>query len=205
MYTLYMHPYSQHSRRVVSLMKALDLPVTEVVVDLGAGEHMGADYLAVNPNHQVPTLVDGDIKIHESNAILRYLCLEHGRTDWYPAEPARRAAVEQWLDWNQCRFGPNVGAFVFNTVFAGDAADPDAAMRGRTGLDETLPILETALAGSPYLAGETPTIADLSVASNIFQLGFAKATPETPNLKAWFARINELEAYRDSLPELAAA
>jgi len=200
MYTLYHHPYSQHCRRVVSLLEAAEIPYQLVFIDLGKGGHMAPEFLAINPNHQVPTLINGDVKIHESNAILRYLCLRHGLTDWYPEDIAQRAMIEQWLDWNQSRLSAHVIGVVFNTLFAGDNGDADAIRRSQKGLDDALPVLEAGLAKAPYLAGENPTIADLSVASNIFHLGMAKAAPETPNIQAWFARISDLEAFRKSLP-----
>ena len=108
MYILYPFPYSQHARRVVSLLEAAGLPYELRHVDMAKGEHLSAAYLAINPNHQVPTLLDGDLVLHESNAILRYLCHQHGLSDWYPADPKHRARVEQWLDWNQSRLSPAV-------------------------------------------------------------------------------------------------
>lgn len=205
MYTLYLHPYSQHSRRVVSLLKIAGLPYREVPVDLAAGEHLSPGYLEINPNHQVPTLVDGDIVIHESNAILRYLAARHGLIEWYPEDPAIRARIEQWLDWNQCRLGRFVVDFIYNSTFAGEDADLEAIRRGRDGLADILPILEAALGRSDYLAGASPTIADLSVASSIFHLGFADAMPTTPNSVGWFDRISAIKGFQDSLPDRAAA
>ena len=117
MYVLYHFPYSQHARRVVSLLEAASLPYELRHVDMGKGEHLSAAYLAINPNHQVPTLVDGDLMLHESNAILRYLCHKHGLSDWYPADPKHRARVEQWLDWNQSRLSPAVIDIVRNKLF----------------------------------------------------------------------------------------
>ena len=73
MYTLFHSPYSQHARRVVSLMIEAGLEYQLRHVAMEKGEHLAPAYLAVNPNHQVPTLLDGDVKIHESNAILRSL------------------------------------------------------------------------------------------------------------------------------------
>ena len=109
MYTLFHSPFSQHARRVVSLMIEAGLEYQLRHVAMEKGEHLSPAYLAVNPNHQVPTLLDGDVKIHESNAILRYLCLKHDLTQWYPQALPARAAVEQWLDWNQCRLSPTRG------------------------------------------------------------------------------------------------
>lgn len=202
MYRLYHSPYSQHSRRVVSLLEAENIPYEPEVIDLGADEHNSDAYLAINPNHQVPTLIDGDIKLHESNAILRYLCLKHGLTDWYPEDPATRADVEQWLDWNQSRMSSSVVDVVLNTVFMGEHGDKAAIRRGTEKLRELAPILGNRLADRDYLAGSNPTIADLSVASNIFQLGFADAIPVDSRIANWFARMNGLPGFQASLPKM---
>jgi glutathione S-transferase len=200
MYVLYHFPYSQHARRVVSLLEAASLPYELRHVDMAKGAHLSADYLAINPNHQVPTLIDGDLVLHESNAILRYLCHKHGLTEWYPADPKHRARVEQWLDWNQSRLSPAVIDIVFNTVFAGARRDEQAITRGEAKLRELGPILDAGLAAPEFLAGPKPTIADLSVASNLFQLGLADAVPPGTRIAAWYQRVGALEAFRKSLP-----
>jgi glutathione S-transferase len=200
MYTLYHFPYSQHARRVVSLMEEAHLEYELRHVDMGKGEHRSAEYLAINPNHQVPTLVDGDSKIHESNAILRYLCVKHGLDAWYPTELPLRAKVEQWLDWNQCRLSPTVVDIVLNSVFLGSAGDKAAVERGLARLPELWSILDAGLAGTPFLAGSRSTIADLSLASSVFQLTFAKITPAGRNIEDWFHRVSGLEGFQKSLP-----
>ena len=119
MITLHQFPFSQHSRRVVSLLEEAGIEYNNQFVNMMEGEHMSPEFLEINPNHQVPTLVDGELKIHESNAILRYLCEKYELTNWYPKGLAERANVEQWLDWIQCRLSPSVVGIVFNTMFAG--------------------------------------------------------------------------------------
>lgn len=203
MYVLYHFPYSQHARRVVSLLEAAALPYELRHVDMAKGEHLSAAYLAINPNHQVPTLVDGDLVLHESNAILRCLCHKHGLSDWYPADPRQRARVEQWLDWNQSRLSPAVTDIVFNTLFAGARGDEQAIARGAAKLRELAPILDAGLAAQDFLAGPKPTIADLSVASNLFQLSLAKVTPPGALTAAWYQRVAALDAFRKSLPHQA--
>ncbi|HET6160124.1 MAG TPA: glutathione S-transferase family protein [Dongiaceae bacterium] len=201
MYILYHFPYSQHARRVVSLLEAASLPYELRHVDMAKAEHLSASYLAVNPNHQIPTLVDGDLTLHESNAILRYLCQKHGLTDWYPADLKHRALVDQWLDWNQCRLSPAVIDVVRNKVFLGPKGDKEAIARGEARLRELGPILEDGLRAHDFLTGGKPTIADLSVASNLFQLGMADAIPAGEHIAAWYGRIAALEAFRKSLPQ----
>ena len=200
MYILYHFPYSQHARRVVSLMEAAGLPYELRHVDMEKGQHLSEAYLAVNPNHQVPTLLDGDLTLHESNAILRYLCQKHALTDWYPADLQHRAQVDQWLDWNQCRLSPAVIDIVRNKVFLGDKGDKAAIARGAARMQELGPILEAGLRPYDFLTGAKPTIADLSIASNLFQLGFADAIPPGERIASWYRRIGGLEAFRKSLP-----
>jgi len=201
MYTLYNHPFSQHARRVVALLELAKLPYETKQVDLMNAEHLSPHFLAINPNHQVPSLVDGDIAIHESGAILRWLCTRHELTDWYPDNLAQRAQVEQWLDWTQCRFGPAVMGIVFNTVFAGDHADNVALNKGHKEMEELAPILEAALEGRDWLAGgEHPTIADIAAGSNIAHLALAGAAPSSANITAWHERLCALPGFAKALP-----
>lgn len=201
MYVLFHSAYSQHARRVVSLLIEAGLPYQLRHVAMEKGEHMSPEYLAVNPNHQVPTLLDGDIRIHESNAILRYLCAKHALSDWYPNDLAQRAVIEQWLDWNQCRLSPVVVDIVLNAVFLGERGDKAAIARGRSQLPKLEPIIEDGLTGRAFLAGGRPTIADLSLASSIFQLGFASINPAGVHTRSWFERMMTIEGFRRSLPE----
>jgi len=205
MYVLYHHPFSQHVRRVVALMAEAGIDYDIRPVDLAAGEHMSPAYLKVNPNHQIPTLLDGDVKIHESNAILRYLAAKHHLDDWYPTDLARRAAVEQWLDWGQCRLGPAVVDIVFNKVFAGERGDKSAIERGEAKLAELGPILEAGLRRTPYLTGDQPTIADLAIWSNLFHLTLADADPKSPNITAWLGRMMARKGVQQALPPRPAA
>ena len=201
MYQLHHFPYSQHARRVVSLLEEARLPYELRHVAMDQGEHLSAAHLALNPNHQVPTLIDGAVKLHESNAILRYLCNKHSLADWYPSDAARRAQVDQWLDWGQCRMSPNVVDIVLNKVFLGERGDAAAIARGQSRLPELAGILEAGLAASgDYLTGPTPTIADLALASNLYQLGLAQEVLAGARIAAWYTRISARQGFRASLP-----
>ncbi|MBA55184.1 MAG: hypothetical protein CMK89_12085 [Pseudomonadales bacterium] len=199
MYTLYHFPHSQHGRRVVSLLEAAGLPYQVKHVALDAAEHESPEFLRINPNHQVPVLEDGDLRLTESNAILRYLCTQHELLSWYPANPRQRAKVDQWLDWNQCRLAPTVVDLVLHGVFLGEQGDPQAVARGELALPERLAILESALQSDDYLTGSHPTIADLSVASNITQLSFAQIEM-SGHTAQWYRRMLALDAVQQSLP-----
>jgi glutathione S-transferase len=94
---LYVNPMSSNARRALIVAKLTGLPVEIQVVDLAKGEHMRPSFLALNPNHKVPTLVDGDLHLWESGAICQYLAAKAGRTDLWPTEPpasGRREPVD---------------------------------------------------------------------------------------------------------------
>lgn len=192
MYALYHSPFSQHARRVVALLEEAALPYELRPVDMRAAEHMSDAFRKINPNHQVPVLVDGGLHLSESNAILRYLCAKHDLTGWYPAALGERALVEQWLDWNQSRLSPAVVDIVLNRVFLAANGDASAIERGEKRLADVAPVLEAALLRRPFVAGDAPTIADLSIASNLTQLQLAKAMPATQAIAAWHQKISSL-------------
>lgn len=201
MYQIYSHPYSQHSRRVISLLEEVGIEYESHIVDLLKGEHLSESYLSINPNHQVPTLIDGNVKIHESNAILRYLCIKHELFDWYPRSLDTLAKVEQWLDWTQCQLFPLVRLIVLNRVFMGKNGDLNAADEAVVKIQAQFSIMENYLEGLQFLAGDKPTIADLALASNIFQLGLANEMPTTPNIVRWYQNIAALKGFQKSLPQ----
>jgi glutathione S-transferase len=89
---------------------------------------------------------------------------------------------------------------VLNSVFLGVAGDKAAVERGLSRLPELWSILDAGLGGPQFLAGSRPTIADLSVASSVFQLTFAKLMPTAPDTVDWFRRVSALEGFQKSLP-----
>jgi glutathione S-transferase len=89
---------------------------------------------------------------------------------------------------------------VMNKVFLGENGDPAAIARGEASLVELGAILAARLSDSEFLAGGSPTIADLSVASNITQLGLAGAAPKHDVTRHWYARICDLDGFGKTLP-----
>lgn len=205
MYTLYHHPASQAARRVQALLEVANLPYELSHVSFETGQHKSTEYTAINPNQQVPTLVDGDIKIYESNAMLRYLCFKHDLDNWYPTDLSRRAAVEQWLDWGQCRLGPAVVNIVLYTVWMPELNNTAAIKSGHDSMAILRPLLSAGLEGQDYLTGDTPTIADISLASSITQLAFADAFPIEANIVNWMKRVCEIPGVMITLPKKEAA
>src|SRR5438309_755145 len=98
--TIWGRANSVNVQKVLWCLTELDLAYERLDAGMQFGRNHEADYLAMNPNGRVPTLVDGDFVLWESNSIMRYLCLAYGKgTPIYPEAPKRRAAVDRWLDW----------------------------------------------------------------------------------------------------------
>lgn len=199
MYTLHYHPASQHSRRVIALLEEAGIPYHLQQVSLETQEHHSEAFLRVNPAGQVPVLVHDGTNLPESNAILRFLCVRHELTNWYPTLSERRGQLEYWLDWNQTKLSPSVVDVVLNACFLGDKGDKTAIERGCAVLPGLFATIEAALQTRSYLTGETPTIADLSVASNITHLRLAGLVAESSQVTKWCNNICCIAGFKKTL------
>jgi glutathione S-transferase len=153
------------------------------------------EYLKMNPNAKVPTLVDGDLVIWESNTILRYLAAK-ASSPLYPADLAQRTHVERWMDWQLATLsGPYVAVFQGSKLEPKDrAADYPAQAKA---LGEALSILDKSLAGKPWLAGASMSIADVCLAPIVYRcLRFPVELPAVENLKRWDAAVSGREAFK---------
>jgi glutathione S-transferase len=132
-------------------------------------------YLALNPVGGIPTLVDGETVVAESNAILRYLARREGRGDLYPTEPDRAAAIDTFLDRWSLTFrpaffkheAPALG-FAPGKGMGGAEPDPDGAARAALEIAPTLALLESIVTGEGSAVGGY-TIADIAAAPILFR------------------------------------
>lgn len=189
---LYRHALSGHSHRAELFLSLIGETAEIVDVDLAAGAHKNADFLALNPFGQVPVLQDGATVIADSNAILVYLAESRGRSDWYPADPATRATVQRWLSVaaNELANGPAAARLV--TVF-GARLDHDAAKARAARL---LAVLERVLAGQDWLAGGSATIADVALYAYVAHAPEGEVSlADFPAIRSWLARIEALEGF----------
>lgn len=84
-------------RKVLAGLAFLDLPFERVHVDYFKSEQKAPEYLALNPNASLPTLVDGDFVLWESNGILQYAADRWGCEQAYPKDLQARADINRWL------------------------------------------------------------------------------------------------------------
>ena len=160
---------AQAPRRVLALAKHLGTPAELVQVDLMAGGLKAPDFAMMNPNKKAPVLVDGDLVLWESSAIMAYLCIKAG-SDMWPAQRAdEQVEVLRWLSWNDCHWAPAVAPFYFEHVvkstFALGAPDRELLKSSVPDVLKFAKVLEGHLTGRTYVACGRLTIADFYLAS----------------------------------------
>lgn len=138
----------------------LALPYTWVDIDVVKGETRTADFLALNPFGQVPTLVlDDGRPLTQSNAIIRYLARG---SDLIPADAYAVAQMDAWLFWEQYSHEPYIAVRRLHMAYLGktaDALDPKLETRGYAALDH----MERQLGATRYLVGDTLSLADIAL------------------------------------------
>ncbi|MBT9458523.1 MAG: glutathione S-transferase family protein [Burkholderiaceae bacterium] len=190
---LYYFPASGNAHKVRLLLSMLQLP-HELVAPTG-GAHKQPEFLAMNPFGQVPVLVDGDVVVRDSQAILVYLAARYGGPAWWPQDAARLGAVQAWLSTaaNEVAHGP---ALLRMHRKFGRTIDVEAATQRSLSL---LQLLDTQLRDQPWLlAGDQPSIADLAIYPYIALApeGGLDLTPFV-HLTGWIARLQSLPGHID--------
>ena len=180
---LYRAAVSGHAHRVELFLSLLGLPFELVNVDLAAGAHKQAAFLALNPFGQVPVIQDGTFTLADSNAILVYLTRSYAANSeqWLPSEPVAAGPLA---------FGP---AYARVIQLFKSSASPDDAIARAHGLFK---VMEQQLGVSAFLAGSTVTLADVANYSyvarapegNVSLIGY-------PNLRVWLARFEALPGF----------
>ena len=190
---LYRHALSGHSHRAQLLLSLLGLDAELVDVDLAAGEHKQAAFLAKNRFGQLPVLEDGDNVIADSNAILVYLAERYDASNtWMPIDPVAAAQVQRFLSTaaGQVAYGPAAARLV--NVF-GAALDHKRAIEVAHNL---LGVLESHLDGREWLVGDNPTVADVANYAYIAHAPEGDVSLQNyPNVQAWLARIAALPGF----------
>lgn len=199
---LYYHPLSTTSRPVVAFAADHDLNLEYRVVDLMTGEHVQPEFTAVNCSQQVPVLEDGDFRLSESSAILKYLA-EKLRSSAYPAALRERARVNELMDWfntglyRDLSYGvvyPQLFPHLQRSDAAVQAANLEwSAQRARRWIG----ILDRDLLGTKrWLTGTAITLADYlggAMVSSGEAIGIDYAA--YPNVRRWLAALNERPAW----------
>ncbi|KAL0832362.1 hypothetical protein ABMA28_001794 [Loxostege sticticalis] len=184
---LYYVPGSAPCRAVLLTARALNINLNLKLVDLHHGEHLKPEYLKLNPQHTVPTLVDDGFSIWESRAIITYLVNKYAKGNpLYPEEPKARALVDQRLYFDIGTLYQKFSDYFYPQVFGGAPADKEKF----TGVENALKLLDTFLEGQKYCAGNNLTVADLSLIASVSSLEASDVNfLKYPNIKRWYETV----------------
>ena len=188
--TIWGRTNSVNVQKVLWCADELNLTYTRIDAGMAFGRNTEPDYLAVNPTGRIPTLVDGDFVLWESNAILRYLLLAYGDgATLYPAEPRVRAGIERWLDWTLSTLQPAERP-VFWGLVRTPPAERDVAQlqRDADAVAKLWTILDVHLTGRDFMEGRNFSLADLALATYARRwFGVVGVTkPDLPELARWY-------------------
>lgn len=169
-------------------------------VDLGGpfGGNQDPEYLAMNPNGLVPTIKDGDLILWESNTICRYLATTRRGERLYPTAPVARSHVERWMDWQLSSVGPPMGELLMGLIRTKPEQRDQAAIEAaRRKALAAWTIVEDALEGRPYLAGQELSLAEIALGTLIYRWhAFAIERPLLKNVRAWYERMRKRSGFK---------
>jgi glutathione S-transferase len=192
MLKLYDFPLSGNCYKVRLFLSLLGLDYEPIVVDLRAGEHKQAPFLQLNPLGQVPVLIDDDVAIRDSQAILVYLARRYSREDWLPTDAASMSKVMEWLSTAAKEIANYLATARLYYLF-GAKVDIDLLEKQAHVL---LKVIDAHLAERHWLALDHPTIADLACFPYIALAGDAKISLEAyPHIGTWMKRIKQLPGF----------
>jgi glutathione S-transferase len=191
---------SVNVQKVLWCCHELGLSYRRIDAGMAFGRNGEPDYLAMNPYGRVPTLVDGDFVLWESNSIMRYLVLAYGQaSSLYPAAPKPRASVDRWLDWTLSTLQP-VDRPVFWALVRTPVEQRDMAAIQKAADAEAVQwrIVDSHLATRSFAEGEF-SLADIALgayARRWFGVeGISK--PALPHLQAWFSRLSDRPGFQE--------
>jgi len=156
---------SPNVQKIYIMLEETKLPYKEHFVDVWKGDQYSPDFIKINPNSKIPTIVDHEgpggkpYTVVESGAILMYLAEKSGK--FLPKDMAKKYDVLQWLFFQTSGIGPSFGQFTHFKMFA--PKDNSYSMsRHQTEVKRLYEVMEKRLAKVPYLAGDEYTIADIA-------------------------------------------
>ncbi len=196
---LYYFP-SPNPQKVKFALLELGIECDMVPVDLPKREQRTPEFLAINPFGRVPVLVDGDLKLWESYAILSYLGEKSGKL--WPNSAAGRADALRWLFFLSGHISPPATDLAFNRIavkLAGLPSDEAAIARGEKALPDVIRIIEGQLASAKWILGQDFTLVDCGygpVLNVIEKAGFSFG--EFPKVREYLEAIRSRPAWKET-------
>jgi len=202
---LYLFLPSSRALGIVALKNHLALDCEVQAVDLGHGDQLTPEYVALNPNREMPTLEDDGFVVWESNAILFYMAAKLPGSGLWPSEVKCQADVLRWLAWESAHWdAESVGMVAYEktskAVLGRGPPDPAFIARGEQNFARFAAVLNDALRGKTWLMGEQLTIADFSIGALVpsaERMGLPVG--KFSEILRWYQGLAALPAWRKAL------
>lgn len=177
-------------RSVIMLAKALGVELNKKTLNLMEGEHLKPEFLKINPQHTIPTLVDNGFALWESRAILVYLAEKYCKDDsLYPKDPQQQAVVNQRLYFDMGTLYTAFAEYYYPQFRQGKPADPEAFKK----VENAFNFLNTFLEGQEYVAGNKVTIADIAILATVSTFDIANfKLSDYPNVDRWYQNAQKV-------------
>jgi glutathione S-transferase len=168
------------------MLEELGVQYERVPIDMKTREHKSPEYLKLNPNGKVPTLVDGEFIIWESMAINAYLAAKHN-SPLQGHTPQEIGQIQQWSYWSILEVQKHAVEWLIQVMFVPtEKKDPNVVEKAQKALAPLMKILDQSLENKRYLVGDRFTLADLHVASTVNIItGLGWNLNETANVNSW--------------------
>ena len=188
---------SGNTQKVTWAAAELGLPFDRVDVGGPFGGLETPEYKKLNPNSKIPTIEDDGFVLWESNAIVRYLALKHGKGKLCPADLQVRADADRWMDWCTTVFLPQmIPVFLGLVKTPPEKRDMKAIEEGRVRWEASVAMLNAALAGKSYVAGNDFSMGDIPVGVFVHRwYSIPMQRADMPNVAAWYARLKQRPAF----------
>lgn len=195
--TLYEASLSAPCQAVRVLAKALDLEITLKEVNLMADEHKTPEFLKMNPAHCIPTLDDNGLYLWESRAIMTYLINQYGKDDkLYPKDPKKRAVVDNMLQFDLGSLYSSIAEYFYPPLFYKKPSSEESKAK----FEERLEILNGILGKRQFAAGDSVTIADISILCSLHTpIGCGFDLSPYSNITAWRERSKKVLPFFDDV------
>ncbi|WP_394840875.1 glutathione S-transferase family protein [Pendulispora brunnea] len=199
----YTNPLSPNCRKVDAVAKQLGIDLNVKLIDIRKGENREPAYLAINPNGKIPTLVDGDLTLWESNAIQCYIASKKDNDLWPKSN--LRYDIMKWQAWELAHFGAAGRGLIFQRIVKQilniGPADEARCAEDEANFKRFGAVLDNALKGKRFVCGDQLTLADFCLASTLTFAEHAKfPVADFANIRRWVASLDEQPGWRASKP-----
>ncbi len=195
---LYARTTSSNSQKVLWFLGELGLQYEFVATGGDAGGLRTVEYLAMNPNGTVPAILDEEVAVWESHAILRYIAAAHGPERYWPEDPKARSWIDRWMDWSQSQFDAS-----FMTLFWGYWRTPEVERNSEENRKQVnlcryyMNTLDQALDGHAYVVGDQLSVADIPIGALMYRYANLDVTEDLPpNVARWYASLTERDSFQ---------